>query len=183
MAMFPQNAGEEQPDPMRHLWIARSIVCAFLGMIYGFLLTCSGFIYAGAGHGTMSLIADFSSPYAVLDALGYHSGLDYLVIPPVFWFAMGGLLGGTRNFTAALAFIALMALHYVVLLLTEMRANAIGYFYHRGIDIIDLALLAIYPLGQVIVWTIFAFQVVGGIKGRSSKSMEWRMAPTTDEML
>jgi hypothetical protein len=176
--VLPPNAGSAEPNPMRQVWLLRGCLYAALGCIYGVWLKCTGIAFEAGRHGTRDVMRVLCSPM-----FGRQLPFSYIeVAPPFFWLGMGTLLGGVRNGKAAYAFVALMVVYYIVLLGNVINTGAITDISYRKIGDFDFGMLAIYPLGQVVVWILFSAERIGGKRCTAHRRRQQRQVESSGDL-
>ena len=126
-----------------------------LGFAYGCALTVLGFLAAGYGHGTYTLLALASSPAGVVGVPGM------LLLGPALWAFVGWLL--SRRGTRKTMFLVVMLLHYAgaaYLLTSSQFADwEIVTMNWEQIRVAMVGSLCWYAAGQIVIWTTFFMPV------------------------
>src|SRR5215467_14292418 len=138
--------------------LARGRVClkqALLGFAYGCALTVFGFLAAGYGHGTYTLLALASSPAGVVGLPGM------LLLGPALWAFVGWLL--SRRDRRKTMFLVVMLLHYAgaVYLLTSSQFadwEIVAGNWER-IRFAAVGSYCWYVAGQIVIWITFFMPV------------------------
>ena len=152
---------------MRTIRRRRIVLCAVVGLVYGWCLFFVGFIASGAGEGINGPIMTSFAPITLMlgplhDRFGMQA--ENILIPcmPFFWMLIGGLLGAASNRKCQRALILLLLIHYIsaagcgMSKYVEWRPGwglqKLGPQLVRQTVAFEIIAIAIYIAGQIAIW-------------------------------
>ncbi len=132
---------------MRYL---KHIVFFCAGLFYSLILTVTGLIYTGMGHGTD---ANTTSVFWLL---------ALLPVPLIYWAVVGVLLCWVRLRTVRIVVVCLVVIHYLAFIICSytglMGSSYEGFsaVWRRDPGGIIFTIL-FYLLGQIVIWSLLIF--------------------------
>lgn len=134
----------------------RLVVFLMLGGLYGVILSCVGFMLAGAGHGTYILLAIASAPLSLL------GGFWFLVSPPLLWTIVGSILAYSSRIQQRQIGFFVLSVHYLSGLFAWFVADYADLKYFERVWQ-DNALMLVggitfYLFGQISIWAYWLKQ-------------------------
>ena len=134
----------------------RFLLLLMLGGLYGAILSCIGFMLAGAGHGTYLMLAIASAPLSLL------GGVWFFVAPPLLWTVVGSFLAYTSRIPQRQIVLFILSLHYLSGLLAWFVADYGDLKYFERVwqvnPLMLLGVIAFYMFGQISIWTYWLKQ-------------------------
>lgn len=133
------------------------------GFLYGALLSGLGFIAGAAGHGSDLLLWLVLSPLSLVQfVLGDVRGamrdtivLLLLIVPPIFWAAVGAVLGGVQHRRPRIIFLVMILAHYGAIPIRLIFHEIGEWEYAARVAAVLVPGVALYAAGQVAIWIAF----------------------------
>lgn len=131
----------------------RTGTVAFIGVLYGLVLSAAAFAQAGFGHGCYVLLGVIASPLTIASGV-----LVALLAPPVLWGGAACLAHRASSRGALLGFCSIMLAHYLALpvIVTGHGGDSYGDWYclDRTRDAFVFGAI-VYVVGQLALWSWF----------------------------